>query len=96
MFDVGELLEVVKISPFCLMCGLTGVSIAGCGGRGRGSSSSRMKGVQVKPCLSLRLVRFFLSCIRSLGPVRGVAGREGREPLLSVSVSSSLRRSDIR
>jgi len=44
----------------------------------------------VKPCLSLRLVRFFLSCIRSLGPVRGVAGREGREPLLSVSVSSSL------
>ena len=63
MFDVGELLEVVKISPFCLMCGLAGVNIAGCGGRGRGSSgsSSLMKGVQVKPCLSLRLLRFFLS-----------------------------------
>ena len=59
--ETSEEFFVLVISPLSRMCGFTMASIWGWGVRGKGSSSSLMKGVQVKPCLSFRFVFFFFS-----------------------------------
>lgn len=78
---------IISSRSFGRMCGLT-ASIWGWGVRGRGSSSSRMNGVQVNPCLSFLPFFFFLSWNATKSAILWPRGVAGSEPLLSISSSS--------